>query len=136
MSSFASCLSQRQRKTPSRGQTTVEVTVVIGVVVVALVVMTALYVQRAYQGYLYATASSQGHQFDPTEPFAEDRRLERFTQVQNVTVLSGQPAVDLFSGSGDLPSVPGGELPGRILATEGTATADWSISRDATYEAQ
>jgi hypothetical protein len=103
---------------------------------VAAMVMMARYVQRGYQGYLYSTGSSHGQQFNPNQPFSESQNLNAFSVDQEVEVLTGQPAVDLFGGDSRLPSTPGGQLPGRILATKVKVTTDWDVSRDATYEAK
>lgn len=118
-----------------QGQTTVELALLVAAAVAALVIMSA-YVHRAYQGYLYVGGSAQGQQFDPRQPYAESQTLNQFSVDQEIEVLSGQPAVDLFAGDPRLPSTPGGQLPGRVLATKATVVSDWDISRNAAYEAK
>ncbi|MBI3322000.1 MAG: hypothetical protein HYZ91_07030 [Candidatus Omnitrophica bacterium] len=118
-----------------RGQSALELLVLGGVAVSALVIM-AVYVQRAYQGYLYSNGSAHGLQFDPRGMYTESSTVNSFQQTTDVTVKTGQQSVKLFSGTNDLPSTPGGQLPGRILETKVRAQTDWDISRNATYEAQ
>jgi hypothetical protein len=103
--------------------------------VVAALVAVGIYLQRGYQGYLRGAASSHGVQFDPQD-FSETRQLKSFGQTQEIDILSGQAAVDLFAGDSRLPSTPGGSLPARTLATKATVTTDWDVGRDATYQAQ
>lgn len=106
----------------AHGQTTVELAVLIGVAVAALVGM-IVYVQRAYQGYVYANASSQGSQFDPTKPHSLDQRLNQFSQTQDVDITMAQPSV--FNG-----------VPGRILGTRTTVESTWNITRQEQHEAR
>ncbi len=143
-------------KAQGSGQTTVETAILVGAAVTAMVAM-SLYVQRAYQGYLYSSASTHGPQFEPNNPahpYLEVQELTNsfrpppspsptpspgprigpaFRQIQEVTVsseadLSGSP-----KGTASLPSVPGGQLPGRILKTEVDVTTDWNVNRRACY---
>ncbi len=118
-----------------RGQSTVEVAVLVSMAVSAFVFM-MVYMQRAYQHYLYVNASDHGSQFDPTQPYVERQQLKTYSQVQDIDVLSGEAAVDFFKGNPDLPSVPGGTLPGELLVTKANAKSEWSINRTAIYEAR
>ncbi len=118
-----------------KGQSSLEMLVLGGVAVSALVIM-AVYVQRAYQSYLYSSGSTHGLQFDPRRTYTESSTVNVFRQTTDVTVKTGQPGVDLPTGTPDLPSTPGGQLPGRILETKVRAQTDWDISRKATYEAR
>ena len=120
------------------GQTTIELALLFGVAVAALVGL-GVYLQRAYQGYLYVNASVHGQQFDPTQPHSETPFLH-LSQAQNIEVTAGQGTVILPSGGGpSLPgplgdatpsSTPGGTLPGRILRVTVDATTDWSLTND------
>ena len=117
-----------------KGQTTVELVILVGVAVGALAVM-MVYVQRAYQGYLRGNAFTQGQQFDPTQPYTENQRLS-LSQDQQIDVVSAQGPVTLPGGSSDLPSIPGGTVPGRLLTMTVDATSDWSLGRDQRHEAR
>lgn len=140
------------RAQKSNGQTTVEMAVLVGAVVTAFIAM-SLYVQRAYQGYLYSTSSTHGPQFEPNHlkhPYLEVQRLESsfrprlgttplsgpsFRQIQDITVKEQTELGPIPSGNDEhrLPSVRGGTLPGRILKTEITVTTDWNVNRGACY---
>ncbi|MCI0529742.1 MAG: hypothetical protein L0Y56_20055, partial [Nitrospira sp.] len=74
-------------------------------------------------------------QYEPSTPYTEEQVLVSFAQDEEIEVLSGQPAVDLFKGGETLPSTPGGELSSQITATKTKVAAEWSTSRDANYTA-
>ena len=118
-----------------RGQSLVEWAVLVVVVVGVLVVGMRAYLQRGYQGYLRSNASAHGVQFDPTKVFVEEHQLNSISHVQEVDILSGQAAVNLFAGDPRLPSVPGGALPGRTLETKVHSEAAWDVRKRATYDA-
>ena len=118
-----------------RGQAAVERLLLSAIVVAAFVAMAA-YVRRAYMGYLHATASGHGFQFDPGGTYTETQTLNQFSQVQDVNVVSGDAAVVLFGGDSSLPSTPGGGLPSHIRGTKVTATTDWNVGKDGNYEAR
>lgn len=119
-------------KRPS-GQVTVETAVFITAVIGALVGM-AIYMQRAYQGYLFSNSSAQGLQFDPNDNYAVGRTI-RLSQTQEITIQSG-PTVSLVKGNDDLPSVPGGKLPPRSRLTRVNVTDDWDLTGGSLYEAK
>lgn len=119
----------------TRGQSTVEMAVMLGAVVAALVA-THVYVRRAYQGYLYANASAHGQQFDPTRPYVMTQSMNKFTQRQTVDIEKVGPGVSLPGGSEGLPSVPGGELAGGAIKTTIHVETDWDVSREASYDAR
>lgn len=106
----------------AHGQTTIELAVLTGVAVAALVGM-AVYVQRAYQGYVYANASSHGQQFDPTKPRSLKQRLKQFSQTQEIDITMEQASA--LNG-----------VPGRILGTKTTVESKWDITQQEQYEAR
>ncbi len=108
-----------------RGQSTIELVILVAAVTAALVAM-AIYLQRGYQGYIRGTSQAHGIQFNPTEPFTDTRRLNSYTRNQTV---------DVTSGEADVP-VLGGTLPERILTTKVRTVTNWDVARDARYEAQ
>jgi len=126
-----------------RGQVTVETFLLAALAVTALVAM-SLYLQRGYQGYLYANTAVQGTQFDPTQPSSDTQTLNNYTVSQeSTTALQGgsQSSARLPRGlcRGDemcLPDMAGGTMTGRVLRSAVTSVANWDVSRDATYEAQ
>ena len=115
------------------GQASVETVLLFIGVVFALVAM-AVYVQRAYQGYLFSNASSHGLQFDPTQAYHEDQQLKTFHQHQHIEVTSGKEAVAAFAGDSRLPSVPGGVVPAGILGTKANVTTSWEVETNGTYQ--
>lgn len=119
---------------PSSGQSTVEMAVMLGAVVAALVA-THVYLRRAYQGYLYTNASAHGQQFDPTRPYQTTDLINDLTQHQTVEIENTEPGVHLPGGDDRLPSVPGGNLPGRALKTTVRVETDWNVSRESRYDA-
>lgn len=116
----------------TRGQASVETAVLIGAAVVALVAV-AVYVQRAYQGYLYTSASGQGPQVDLRQPYTDTRTLNSFQVTEEITVTRAQPGVTVPTRMPDAPSAQGG---GRPLQTDVTVTTDWDVSGQATYNAR
>jgi hypothetical protein len=117
------------------GQSTLELLILVVIVVIALVTLGS-YIQRSYQGYLRNAASSHGTQFDPTRPFLELHQLNKMTEKQHVSVVSGQAAVDLFKGDPRITNPPGGSLPSRTLATTVHVESAWDIQKDKLHEAQ
>jgi hypothetical protein len=107
-----------------RGQSTVELAILIAAVAAALVAM-AIYLQRGYQGYLRTASQTHGVQFDPNSTFDESRRLNNYARNQVVDITSSEPGT---------PAVVG-QLPGRILTTKVNTTTDWNVSRTSAYEA-
>ena len=124
-----------------KGQSSIETALLIAAAVSALVAMNT-YIRRGYQGYLYANASSHGQQFDPRQPHEQHDELVNFTQTQDIEIISGDAAVNLFkegSFSGGLfgdGAAPGGALPGRALGTKAKVTATWNVQRDVKFKAQ
>lgn len=119
----------------TQGQSIIELSLLVAMVAAALVAV-GVYLQRGFQGYLRNSASSHGVQFDPTQPFAEQHRLNSFSVTQDVDVLSGQAAVELFGGDPRVTNIPGGSLPGRTLATKVHVESAWDLGRDKRYEAR
>ena len=117
------------------GQAAVERLLLSALVVAALVAMGG-FLRRAYMGYLHSANSGHGTQFDPTLRYSETQSLNRFSQVQDTQIVSGDAAVQLFSGNIDLPSTPGGGLSSRMRGTKVFATTDWDVSKDGNYEAR
>lgn len=121
-----------------RGQSGIELMLLLAIVVVALVGM-AVYLQRGYQGYLYSSASGQGTQFDPRQTYSERQQLTDFTQKVDIEFLPlTSPTVDDVAGDPNLPmpDLPGGPVPGRMLRTSVKAQTSWAVSRRGTYDAQ
>ena len=118
---------------PSAGQSTVELAVMLGAVVAALVA-THVFVRRAYQGYLYANASAHGPQTDPNGANSMTQSMNEFSQHQTVEIKTTEPGVDLPGGDKRLPSIPGGHLPGRTLQTNIRVETTWDVSREAQHE--
>ncbi len=114
----------------AQGQASVETLMLIVLTVAVLVVM-MVYVQRAYNGYLYANASSHGVPYDPQRPNQIIRRLN-LTQTQDIKVKVG-PKVSLPGCIDDLPSVPCGSLPGRNITTMVKVTNDWNVCGQSAY---
>lgn len=126
-----------------RGQTTVETAILIGAAVMAFVTM-SLYVQRAYQGYLYTNASAHGSGFDPKQGYLEMQELTTswdpikgkvvgpsFRHVQDLK--SEQEGVTGTSPGGTKLGLSAGSIPGRILRSTVDSTLDWSVNRRACY---
>jgi hypothetical protein len=118
-----------------RATATVETALLIGAAVAALVAL-AIYLQRAYQGYLYAGASAQGIQFDPKQNFSTTQQLNDFSQVTDIDVTSGQQAIQFFGGDDGLPSVPGGSVAARALGLKVTVVTEWEAGNEGTYHAK
>ena len=95
-----------------RGQITLEFALLTGVAVAALVTM-VVYVQRAYQGYLYVNASAQGQQFNPLLPHTQTQTLS-LSQTHDINVLAGPV----------LTTVPAS----RLLNVQVDATSDWNLT--------
>ena len=108
-----------------RGQSTVELAILVAAVAAALVAM-GIYLQRGYQGYLRNSSQAQGIQFDPTKPFTGTQKLNQYTRNQNIDIISGEASVPVI----------GGALPARTLTTKVRTVTDWDVARDATYQAQ
>lgn len=117
-----------------RAQASVETLLLIGMGVSALVLM-AVYLQRAYQGYLYANASAHGTQFDAKQNFTSTQSLNGFNQVTDVDVTSGQQAIDIFGGGEALPSPSGGSVAPRALGVKVKVVTTWDVGNDGTYHA-
>ena len=133
----------RIRATTARGQAMVEIAVTVAFVIGGLIAL-ALYMQRAYQGYLYAQASSQGQQFDPTQAYTDTRLLNSFVVVQeSVTKVAGPG--DLIAGgwcddgnpngNGCAPDLGGGKVSGRVIQSKSKSQSTWDIGRNANYVA-
>jgi len=125
-----------------RAQASAETVLLLGLAVAALVAM-AWYVQRGYQGYLYASTSGQGPQFDPGQPYADTRSLNAYAVDQQVEVTSTEVSVELPAGVEPcpiidrcLPDMAGGKLGGRILRTKVNVNTTWDMGRNATFNAQ
>ena len=120
------------------GQSAIEMLFYGGMIAAGLTGM-AFYVNRAYQGYLYSTGSGHGSQFDyDNDAWQHQQVLNTFNQHQEITIVpsSGGPVVDLPAGNDDLPSIPGGSVPGRRLETTSEVNTLWDIRRNGHYEAQ
>lgn len=128
---------QRAARRRALGQTTVETAVLVGFAVAALVTM-SIYLQRAYQGYLYNTASSHGSQFDPTQPFSITQTLNALTVDSTIHVVADQRTAGsgTFTGNPTLPGGPDVLLPGRILTVTVDATSDWNVAKQERAHAQ
>ncbi len=83
-------LMQRIMKVSNRGQVTVEVAILFGFVVAALVAM-ALYLQRGVQGGMKSNSDSIGTQFSATKAF-ESHSIST-TAEDTTAVKSGQESV-------------------------------------------
>ena len=121
-----------------KGQSAIEMLFYGGMIAAGLTGM-AFYVNRAYQGYLYSTGSAHGPQFDyNNDAWQYQQQLNVFNQHQEITIVpsSGGPTVDLPQGNNDLPSIPGGRVPGRRLETKSEVNSFWDIRRNGHYEAQ
>lgn len=116
----------------AQGQASVETLMLISMMVAVLVVM-MVYMQRAYNGYLYASAASHGAPYDPQRPNQIIRRLN-LRQSQDIRVKAG-PRLRLPSGGDGLPSVSGGGVTGRIHATTASVTNEWDYCSRAAYGA-
>ena len=126
-------------KTGRQGQASIETLLLIGLVVTALVGLT-VYLQRAYQGYLYSNAAGQGPQFDPSQASTDTRTLDRFASKQVIDVEVGEPWYELPGGicvgENCLPDRPGAVVGGRILKTTTKSQTNFTVSRKATFDAQ
>ena len=128
-------------KTGRQGQASIETLLLIGLVVTALVGLT-VYLQRAYQGYLYANSAGQGPQFDPTQPSTDTKTLDHFTSTQLITVKVAAPSYALPGGACPteedcLPDRPAATVVGRaMLRTTTKSQTDFAVSRSATFDAQ
>jgi len=106
-----------------------ETTLLVGISVAALVGM-AIYVQRAYHGYLYNSSTAQGLQFDPKQTYATCQDLTTI-QTQKIDMAKGQAALNLFPGqAAPLP----GHI-GRIRGVRATVTTDWDFTAKANFDA-
>ena len=120
------------------GQSALELLLYGGFAAAAITGM-AFYVNRAYQGYLYSSASSHGPQFDyANNQWRLTQQLNSFDQGQKIEMTSSSsgPGVDMPSGNDDLPTVPGGRVQGRRLETTSDVSMSWDVRRKAHYEAQ
>ena len=120
------------------GQSAIELMFYGGVVVAALIAM-SVYVQRGYQGYLYSSGSAHGSQFDyRNDSWNLTQQLNHFDQHQDINAIpsSSGPGLDMPKGNDDLPTVPGGRVPGRMLETKATVTTSWDVKRKAHDEAK
>jgi hypothetical protein len=116
----------------------VEFAVMAGVIAAALVAI-SVYLQRGYQGYLRTTSSVHGLQFDPTQPYTVNHQLNTMTQRFAVDITASGPSAKAPSGNDeDLPSAPGGTLPGGTMSirTASSSSAEWDVIKNATFEAQ
>ena len=122
-----------------QGQASVETMLLIGLAAAALVGLT-VYLQRAYQGYLYSNSAGQGPQFDPSQTSTDTRTLGRFASKQVIDVEVGEPWYQLPGGicvgENCLPDRPGAVVGGRILKTTTKSQTDFAVSRSATFDAQ
>ena len=124
------------------GQTTIETTLLLGAAVIAFVTM-SLYVQRAYQGYLYTNASAHGSGFNPKRGYLEIQELAKpwdgannrvipggqaFRQIQNLKNEQEGPGGTAAGAAANLPSIPSGSVPGRVLRVTVDSTVDWSVN--------
>ena len=121
-----------------------ETMLLIGLAVTALAAL-SWYVQRAYQGYLYANSAGQGPQFDPTQPSTDtktlgDAKTPGFTSNQLITVKVAAPSYTLPEGGclpgACLPDRPGGTVIGRLLRTTTKSQSSFTVGREATFDAQ
>lgn len=117
-----SCLLPAGR---TAGQSTIELSILVAIVVAALVTM-SIYLRRGYQGYLRNTSQVHGVQFDPTQPYAGSQRLNQYTRDQTIDIVSGEASVPVI----------GGTLPARTLTTKVRTVTGWEVARDANYQAQ
>ena len=132
----------RRHSAASSGQAGVEMAVTIVFIVGALVAM-ALYIQRAYAGYLYGQVSTHGPQFDATQAYTDTRLLNNYTLVEQTDTLVVSPGLQIDKGfcgpnpdaQGCAPDVAGGVFEGNILQTKSKSTVNWDVSRNATFTA-
>jgi hypothetical protein len=127
------------------GQAALETNLLLGVAITAFVGMT-LYVQRAYQGYLYSNASSQGVAFDPTADFAICQDLD-MTQKQKIDMAKGKAALNLFAVRGGTPWSGGVDLSnrsqgpgpllgrvGRIRGVKAEVKTEWKVKAKSRFD--
>jgi hypothetical protein len=74
----------------------VEIAVLFGVVVAALVAM-AIYFQRGVQGGVRGNADSFGQQFSATGPFTQSSTTTQTTNETQSTVTTGQTGTSAYS---------------------------------------
>lgn len=122
-------------KDRTSGQASVETVLLVAAATTALVVM-GVYVQRAYQGYLFSSNSSHGLQFDARGPYDESQQLNSYVQTQDIDVTSGRQAVDLHMADASLRSIPGGTVAAGSLGVEARVTTEWDVSGERNYEAR
>ena len=106
------------------GQASVE-TLMLLIMAVGVLVVMMVYVQRAYNGYLYASASSHGVPYDPTRSRTVVRQLD-LRQTQVIHVKAG-PKLKLPTGGDELTSLKGGAVSGRIHTTTASVTNNWDF---------
>jgi len=114
-----------------RGQATVELAMLWAIVVGALVAM-LWYLQRGYQGYLYANASAHGLQFDPAGNFTETEAMH-YGSAEELYIAFGQQDVDMPTG-GNLENIPA-QAPSRSLKTTIKGEIHWDVNKKADYNA-
>ncbi len=119
----------------TRAVAPVETLLLIAFAVGGLVAM-AIYLQRAYQGYLYANASAHGMQFDPKGNFTATQRLDNFSQVTDIDITSGRQAIQFFGGDDDLPTTQGGSAPQQALGLKVKVVTTWEAGSEGTYNAK
>jgi uncharacterized protein (UPF0333 family) len=78
-----------QRRANNRGQVTVELAILFGVVVAALVFM-AIYFQRGVQGGVRSNADSFGQQFSAVGPWTQTTTTNQHTVENQTTVTTDQ----------------------------------------------
>ncbi len=119
------------------GQAAIETAVYMAMAVIALVTL-VVYVQRAYQGYLYTNASAHGPQFDPNQQYAIRQNLNNFTQRIQSDITVTTPAMKDPDGDpvNGLPSIKGGQVPGRLITSVTKTNTNWAVSRNGSQDAQ
>lgn len=126
-----------------RAQATAEMAVTIAFIVGAAVAM-ALYVSRAYQGYLYAQTQSHGQQFDPNSAYIDTRTLAGMSINQQLaTKLAGKATIFLEgycdqgnpAGGGCAPDMPASPIAGQTISSSSKSQTNWDFDRNATYTA-
>ncbi len=134
----SSFLSSRRSSRSEVGQFAIETVVLVMATVLALVAM-AVYVQRAYSGYLLANGQIHGLQFVPPasgrttpQPYTETRTL-KLSENQSVTVNTQGVAVAVLTNSADQPTLPLAEVPLRSVVTDVRTTNCWRVNSRTAY---